>query len=81
MNSISLIIVVVLVASLTTSRAQAAEVEWRGTNADQPCEMFDLDNRGQFIGGSDIGAAFNLFNKAPGPKCNTCPLECSGPNC
>ncbi len=43
--------------------------------------MFDLDNSGQFIGGSDLGRAFQLFNSAPGPKCNACPLPCEGPGC
>ncbi len=52
-----------------------------GAASDQRCEEFDLDNSGQFIGGSDLGRAFQLFNNAPGPKCDDCPLTCEGPGC
>ncbi len=52
-----------------------------GTDGQTPCAQFDLDNNGKFISGSDIGRTFQLFNRAPGPKCDACPLPCDGANC
>ncbi len=52
-----------------------------GISGTAPCAQFDLDNAGQIIGGTDILKTFQLFNQAPGPKCDACPLACAGPNC
>ncbi len=52
-----------------------------GSSFNLNCAQFDLDNSGQFIAGTDIGATFGLFNQPPGPTCDACPLECEGVNC
>ncbi len=52
-----------------------------GTQANRPCAVFDLDNSGQFIGGTDLTVGYGLFNLSPGPSCGSCPLECVGPAC
>ncbi len=52
-----------------------------GLQRNLPCAIFDLDNAGQFIGAADLGRALTLFNRAPGPRCGACPLECEGPAC
>ncbi len=52
-----------------------------GSSGVARCALFDLDNSGQFISGSDLSRSFQLFNQPPGPTCPTCPLACEGPAC
>jgi hypothetical protein len=52
-----------------------------GSQQDASCAQFDLDNRGQLIGGTDLTRGRMLFNLAIGPTCDACPLACEGPAC
>ncbi len=56
-----------------------------GTTGDRPCAMFDLDNRGDFIGAPDLSRSRQRFNALPGPNCGPfCDAllhGCEGPAC
>jgi hypothetical protein len=48
-----------------------------GTSGHRPCAIYDLDETGTLIGGSDLAVFRTLANKLPGPKCTSCSLTCS----
>ncbi len=52
-----------------------------GSSGLEPCEIYDLDNDGRFIGGIDLLLGRGRFNAPPGPACPACPLACDGPGC
>jgi len=51
-----------------------------GTSGAMPCAIFDLDERMPIIGAGDNSRFQALNGLPPGPKCPTCPLQCSAGN-
>ncbi|MGH3645466.1 MAG: thrombospondin type 3 repeat-containing protein, partial [Mycobacterium sp.] len=59
-------------ASTPRNRAQ----DMCGVTGSMPCAIFDLDESGDSIGGTDLGVFRAFEGFAPGPKCPTCPMGC-----
>ncbi len=66
---------------ITASFNKSREGTNCGVSGTLPCAWFDLDNRADVISGSDLTLLQGRFNRAPGPKCPTCPLACVGARC
>ena len=52
-----------------------------GTSGSMPCAIFDLNESALTIGGLDLGIFRAREGLAPGPRCASCPLPCSGKAC
>ena len=48
-----------------------------GTEANQPCARYDLNESASLIGSADLAVYRSLSGKLPPPTCPTCPLECT----
>ena len=48
-----------------------------GTEANQPCARYDLNESAGLIGSADLAVYRSLSGKLPPPTCPTCPLECT----
>ena len=52
-----------------------------GTTGALPCAIFDLDGANARVDGADHAVFTVLNGRPPGPRCTTCPLECTGARC
>jgi uncharacterized repeat protein (TIGR03806 family) len=63
------------------SLGQPVEGSACGAHGDQACASFDLDESGALIDMNDYAVLRSLVGTRPGPKCETCPIDCVGPAC
>jgi hypothetical protein len=57
-----------------TGKPRAADL--CGLDERSPCAVYDLNEVGSSVGGTDLSRFRELSLKSPGPKCPACPLPC-----
>jgi uncharacterized repeat protein (TIGR03806 family) len=67
-------------ASLRRAFGQPLDALSCGISRDRACASYDLDEDG-VIGDGDLDVFRSLQQRPPGPKCDQCPIACSGPAC
>jgi uncharacterized repeat protein (TIGR03806 family) len=63
------------------SVGQPADALSCGLGHDSSCASYDLNEDGGTTGDGDLAILRILLGRPPGPKCEQCPIDCSGPAC
>jgi len=67
--------------AMRMSLGQPVDGSTCGLGGNMPCGPYDLDETGDTIDQGDLDVFRTLIGKEPGPKCPTCPIDCTGPAC
>jgi uncharacterized repeat protein (TIGR03806 family) len=68
-------------ASMRRSLGKPVDGFTCGRKEDEPCGPYDLDQSGALIDELDLDMFRSLLGVCPGPKCESCPIDCAGPAC